>query len=280
MVVWHESTSSPVCMVTLHFLHTASPPQDEATGILCRKRACIRFSPFSTINSKFLASIVSLGIERLYIYFDQEYSNPMKRVAILGASRGLGLELAQSLAESFGKDGRLFLSSRKVDQLLDFKQHKLCVADFTKVEDQSKILEELKSFQPEAIYYVSGGGPYGDFHEKEWKDHMWAYQLNLLFPSMLAHFALNHWQELKLNKLVFVGSSIAEDKPDPKAASYCSAKHGLKGLIETLKLENPEKSIHIFSPGYMDTEMLPPNAEARNQSIATPRQVATEILKL
>lgn len=208
--------------------------------------------------------------------FDQEYSNPMNRIAILGASRGLGLEIALALNDK----AELYLCSRKVGGLQGFDGHQRSTADFTKDEDQMRVLEDLQQFKPSHIYFVSGGGPYGLFQDKQWKDHQWAFQLNFLFPAKLAHFALSNWQTLGLEKMVFIGSAIAEDKADPRAASYSAAKHGLKGLVKTLKIENPDKSIHLYSPGYMDTSMLPPNAEARKQPIADVKQVAAEILKL
>ena len=37
--------------------------------------------------------------------------------------------------------------------------------------------------------------------------------------------------------MVIVGSKVAENAPDPLAASYC-AKHALRGLITTLEAES------------------------------------------
>ena len=65
-----------------------------------------------------------------------------------------------------------------------------------------------------------------------------------------------------------MGSSVAEDKADPGAASYAAAKHALKGLLESVILEKPDLDVRLFSPGYMDTGMLPQNAWPRQQGLA------------
>ena len=67
--------------------------------------------------------------------------------------------------------------------------------------------------------------------------------------------------------MALVGSAVAQDKPDPGASSYSSAKHGLKGLCESLQKESPKCAIHLFSPGYMDTDLLPANAWPRQQGL-------------
>ena len=201
----------------------------------------------------------------------------MNRIAILGASRGLGLELARQL---HGPETQLLLFSRKIQAVEDLINSKKFVADFTKPEDQFAVIEELKIFDPQQIYYVAGGGPYGAFEKKEWKDHLWAFELNFLFPAKLMFQILPRWDRSSLQEAVFIGSAIADAQPDANAASYCAAKHALRGLITSLQKENPDKQIHFYSPGYIDTPMLPPKAQARNQSIANVAQVAREIILL
>lgn len=197
----------------------------------------------------------------------------MERIAVLGASRGLGFELSKIL---LNYDVSLLLSSRKIQDWDLGKSHSLLPADFTKSEDQDRILNALTEFQPHRLFYVAGGGPYGNFADKEWKDHVWAYQLNLLFPARLMFQLLKNGAQSDLKQMIFVGSSVAESKPDPKAASYSSAKHGLKGLVETLKLEYPKFDLRLFSPGYMDTDMLPANALPRQSEglVAKSHEVA------
>lgn len=187
------------------------------------------------------------------------------RIAMLGASRGLGWALYQELLKNFPK-GDFFLSSRKILENKSLVSEKtVCRAqDFSKLPMDINFIDELQKFNPTHIVYVAGGGPYGLFNEKSWQSHQWALNTTFLYPAQLLHSILSNtgsWTNLK--QILFVGSSIAESKPDPKAASYASAKHGLKGLVESVQIERGQTlpKVSLFSPGYMQTEMIPINKE-------------------
>jgi len=118
--------------------------------------------------------------------------------------------------------------------------------------------DKINKFSPTHIFYIAGGGPHGLFASKSYKDHLWAYRLNLLAPAKLIHWALNN---LSLKQLIITGSSVAEGKADPLASSYASAKHGLKGLVASLREEKLNVDLRLFSPPYMETDLLPKNSE-------------------
>jgi len=205
------------------------------------------------------------------------------RIAILGASRGLGAELVKRIhldaAESV-----LLLASRKESELqqLARAQDWLVPADFSHGESQEKLLQVLREFKPEVVFYVAGGGPFGTYGSKAWRDHAWAFELNLLFPARLLHALLSEVVfHPALQKVAFVGSAIAGLQPDPKASSYAAAKHGLRGLITSVQAENPEVDVFLFEPGYMQTAMLPPNAWPRQQGLASdPKDEARKLWQL
>lgn len=181
------------------------------------------------------------------------------RIAILGASRGLGAGLVGTSPSGV----KLFLSSREV-QL--HETHSTLTCDFSKPEEQSRLFAHLKDFDPHRIFYVAGGGPHGAFAQKDWKDHQWALEVSLLMPMRLVHFVLQNLNSFQ--QIVLVGSAIAEDKADPGAVSYSVAKHGLLGLWRNLSVELPDKDLRLFSPGYMDTMMLPPNSAPRKSGVS------------
>lgn len=204
----------------------------------------------------------------------------MERVAILGASRGLGRCFVQEARKGW-PEAYFFLASRKKNKLDELKNSsaEILSVDFTKDKDQDALFKALFEFDPTRVFYIAGGGPHGPYHTKTWKDHQWALELGLLFPARLVHELLR-WAEVprNLRQAVFVGSQVAEDLPDPMASSYAAAKHGLRGLITSLQKEDPKIDLKLFSPGYMDTELLPPNAWPRQKSLAEdPRQVAKRL---
>jgi short-subunit dehydrogenase len=200
-----------------------------------------------------------------------------ERVAILGASRGLGAELHKVIQLDPSVDS-IFVSSRKVVDAAPKTQAFVC--DFTKKDQQINLLDALVTFRPTAILYIAGGGPFGRFEDKKWKDHEWALELGFLFPAKLLHFATSVLTLTGLTTILFVGSRIAESSPDPMAASYAASKHALKGLLSSVSAENPALQIKLYSPGYINTEMLPKNAHVRQSSdqIAKPSDVAQDIV--
>ena len=129
---------------------------------------------------------------------------------------------------------------------------------------------EIKNFKPTQIIYCAGGGPYGPFHKKKWSDHWWSLATTFLYPAELLHHLLSCFENWpNLQQVTFVGSAVAESEPDPLAASYAAAKHALKGLITTIQKENRLRpKILLFSPGYMQTDLLPATSWPKQQGLA------------
>ncbi len=184
--------------------------------------------------------------------------DPSKTIAVFGATRGLGLAMAQiyreqgfqvlSLSRSVGESFPGFPNGKKFDA--------------SKPDQWSQILNFLQQSKISRWIYAAGGGPYGNFQDKEWKDHEWALNVSFRFPAFLAwHFLSPQFQHVQ--QMAVIGSSVAEDHPDPKAAMYCASKHALKGLILSLQQESPQRDLRLLSPPYMDTSMLPVNAWPR-----------------
>lgn len=185
---------------------------------------------------------------------------------LLGASRGLGFEFAQLLNSQE-------LATKSYSRTINGM-------DFTKSERWVQYLEHFVTDNPQLLIYFAGGGPYGAFHQKEFKDHQWALRLNYEFPAYLLHSLLQHHKSFpQLRQVCFIGSAVAESKPDKYAASYSAGKHALKGLITSVQLENPPFDLRLFSPSYMDTAMLPPDAWPRQNptAVKNPSEVAGEL---
>ena len=206
-----------------------------------------------------------------------EISLKDKKVVVLGASRGLGYELSRWALENGLLEKNLLVISRKIVDS-PFNNVTKFNFDLSKSEKYEELVLKLKEFAPNYIWYCAGGGPYGLFANKEWKDHHWAFHVNFYTPSrMIYNFLKGDFS--KCEQFVVVGSKIAEDKPDKMAASYCAAKHALKGLVTSLHLEYPEYDLRLFSPSYMDTSLLPKNAFPRQQNLLDdPKLVAKQFL--
>jgi NAD(P)-dependent dehydrogenase (short-subunit alcohol dehydrogenase family) len=97
--------------------------------------------------------------------------------------------------------------------------------------------------------------------------------------SYRAHARLLHAlaRARRFEQVILIGSAVAEADGDPGAASYAAAKHALRGLYKSLRLDYPQWDVRLCSPGYMDTALLPPQARARAKGVYDPAQVASEI---
>ncbi len=223
------------------------------------------------------------------------------KIAILGSSRGFGASLYNELSHYENKE--FLLVSRKIEQQgvelqneLQYREVQLSIdlknknnkvlfnCDFSKLENCQLLKSKIIEFKPDIIFYIAGGGPYGRFEDKKWADHLWAYNVNLLFPAQLYHelLALKKLNLITTKIIIFIGSDIADNKPDPLSASYSSAKHGLRGLINSIQYEQPLIESYLYSPGYMDTKLLPPNATPRHQTpdlVVKPEHEVKKLIK-
>lgn len=124
--------------------------------------------------------------------------------------------------------------------------------------------------------YFAGGGPFGKFEKKAWKDHRWAWSVTFLSAARFFHAFLRmpHFRQG-----VAIGSQVAENHGDAGAASYAAAKHALRGLLLTLQMESGDKDLRLFSPSYMNTNLLPPAAWPRQAGLKVhePSRVAHDL---
>jgi 3-dehydrosphinganine reductase len=199
----------------------------------------------------------------------------MDRAVIFGASRGLGAALAQHLCTSgypvqgWGRKEPALKALRERYPLFEYQ-----VADFSKLYGQDQAIQALLTGNFSRVFCVAGGGPYGLYGERPWSAHEWAWQVTFLFPAQVLHGLQAAGRR---PQVILIGSSVAESEADPRAASYAAAKHALLGLYRSLRAEVPEWDVRLFSPGYMDTDLLPPQASVRAGGVYNPAELAKEL---
>lgn len=178
---------------------------------------------------------------------------------IFGSSRGLGAALRQHIEA----------------QQIPVAGWSRVNGDLSTDKGQAHALEFLLSEEPASkVFCVAGGGPYGPYHSQPWGAHEWALQVSFIFPAKVLHVLAARAVK---PQVVLIGSSVAETAPDPNAASYCAAKHALRGLFYTIKSEYPAWDVRLFSPGYIDTQLLPKNAAVRSKGVYDPKVLAREL---
>ena len=213
-----------------------------------------------------------------------------QRMAVLGASRGFGRAFCHCIWHDCDSH-KLLVMARKRELLSELKDEldearkdmseknslvEYFACDFAREDGQIQALDQLELFHPERIFYFAGGGPYGIFEKKAWKDHVWAWTVTFLFAARVVHWAMQQG----VGQVVLIGSAISESTGDPGAASYSSAKHALLGLVRSIHLENPTFDLRVFSPGYMDTDLLPAHATPRyTEEIVSPEEAGQVLWK-
>ena len=199
-----------------------------------------------------------------------------EKVAILGGSRGLGAALVKNLK---ARGHEVLSISRKGQDLVE-EGLEVFNCDFSQKTQWPALIEKLNQSRAQALIYCAGGGPYGKFGDKLWKDQEWSLAVTFETPAYLA-WEVCRTQALPLIKtLIVIGSAVAESSPDPQAAMYCASKHGLKGLLGSLQKEYPDRALHLYSAPYMDTDLLPSGAWPRREIglVKDPADVAQDLV--
>lgn len=202
-----------------------------------------------------------------------------KRIAVIGASRGLGAELVKSFSSD--RSVNLLGVARKREHLESLKNKfgphfEPLVLDLAQEKSFETLSSELGKFRPDQIFYVAGGGPHGHFQDRPFHSHQWAWRVTFEAAAWVCHWALRQDPQ---PQVILVGSAICESRPDPLASSYAAAKHALLGLFSSLRKELPKWDLRLFSPGYLDTELLPKTSVVRYKRVWDPKTVAVSLME-
>jgi short-subunit dehydrogenase len=181
---------------------------------------------------------------------------------VLGGSRGLGRSIVNLLGS------KSYSVSRSQSPSVDFSKPE-------SIEKLKKIID--KNSDLETIFYCAGGGPHGDFFSKPVHSHKWAFEVNFLRPIELVYYLIE--KEYK-GTFIYIGSCIAERSDSLNSLSYASSKKlALKSL---LSIKDSSLKIRVFSPPYMDTQLLPAKSWPRQENpelVLDPDKVAKTLLE-
>jgi len=184
----------------------------------------------------------------------------VSRTLILGGSRGLGRALAGQISDSISV-------SRTGENPIDLSKS---------TSAPQEVLELINRTKPCRIIYSAGGGPHGEFFEKNMKSHMWAFNLNFFTPIQILYGLIE--QNYK-GEFIYVGSAIAQRSQSTQSLSYAESKKMATRAV--LSLQSKLMKTKVFSPGYMDTDLLPKGAWPRTECpnlVVAPSRVASLLL--
>lgn len=190
------------------------------------------------------------------------------RAAIItGASRGLGLAIAEAYAAA-GAD--LLLCARGAEALAAARDRVLAsstartvettVADVSHEDDVSRLVGRALDLFPSLDILVSNAaihGPMGRLDEVDWDEWRQAVEVDLFGPVLLCRALLPHLRRLGRGKIIQISGGGATASR-PRFSAYAASKTAVVRLVETLAAEVSGEGIDInaIAPGALDTYLL------------------------
>ncbi len=178
-----------------------------------------------------------------------------KPIAVVtGASSGFGAAIAQTLAEAgYG----LVLGARRMDKLQAVAEPlgaQAIALDVTDAESVKAFCEQVPNVH---ILINNAGGAVGTEPIAEAIDKKWQtmYDTNVLGTLRMTRELLPKLEASGNGQIINIGS-IAGLEVYPGGAGYTAAKHALRALTQTLRMELVGKPLRIceIDPGLAETE--------------------------
>jgi short-subunit dehydrogenase len=184
----------------------------------------------------------------------------MKNVIIIGASSGIGRELAKI----FSKKGYILgLTGRRLDLLISL-QKELSTQSFVKRIDVSQASEAmnllnelLKEMSGTDLIIINAGIGFIN-PDLNWKEEKETIEINISGFTAMANVAVEHFSKKSSGHIVGI-SSIAALRGNGKAPAYNASKAFMSNYLEGLrqkfgKLGSPI-AVTDTQPGFVNTEM-------------------------
>lgn len=191
-----------------------------------------------------------------------------KRIWIIGASSGIGEELAYQLAP-YAKS--LIISARSEDKLRQVRQKCSCPCEILPIDVSD--LNQLEHVPiPDCCDIVilnAGQGHLSPALETTVDTSQRMLQTNILWiMALLPRIITSSTIQRSTKKLpqIAVTNSIAGLVPVPLSAPYAASKHALTGYLASLCAEMPSLRITSVCPGPVDTNFHGNSSEYRRRS--------------
>ncbi len=178
----------------------------------------------------------------------------MATAVVTGASSGIGAATARSLAAA-GFD--VVLGARRTGRLQQVADEVGGRALPLDVTDTASVAAFAAGITACDVLVNNAGGakglaPVGEADEEDWR---WMYDANVLGTMRVTRALLPQLKQAAAGVVVNLGS-VAGVEVYPGGGGYTAAKHGLRAVTETLRLELLGSGIRVseVAPGLVETE--------------------------
>lgn len=184
----------------------------------------------------------------------------MKNALVIGASSGIGKELAKLLAE----DGYKVIITGRREKLLEEikatspKKFVVKIHDVNDLDSSDILFETLKNeFKTiDLIVYSSGVG--NPNYDLEWEKELPTLQTNIIAATKIYGLAYNFFRKQGYGHLVGI-SSIASIRGNRHVPAYFASKAFQANYLESLWMKGKRSKAEIYvtdiQPGFVDTSM-------------------------
>lgn len=186
------------------------------------------------------------------------------RVAIVtGASRGIGKEIAKTLA---AQGAKVVLSARNAELLKAVAEEitaaggtALVVAgDVSVGSDAEKLVSETVAAYSTVDILVNNAGITRDGLLMRMKDEDWdtVLDVNLKGAFLCSREVAKVMTKKRFGRIINI-SSVVGEMGNPGQANYCASKAGLLGLTKSMARELARRNVTVnaITPGFIETDM-------------------------
>lgn len=180
----------------------------------------------------------------------------MKTALILGATSGIGFEIARSL-----KDYLVIGIGRDISKVNDIPDNlKLISRDLSSFEEIKKMFGQIKTDYkiscPDLIIFSAGAAYYGLHENIDSVNISEMVNTNLMCPMVVTSHYLPYMKQQKAGRLIFI-SSVTASHINPHGAAYGATKAGLSSFARSIFEEARKHNIkvNILAPDLTTTDL-------------------------